>query len=186
MVVNADKSGVDSTSENDKRITPVGLFIRKYKLDELTQLINILIGNMSLVGPRPNVKRETDIYTSIEKQILSVKPGITDIASLVFSDEGQILSVKEDPDIAYNQLIRPWKSRLALFYIKNQNLIFDIRIIILTLVAIINKKFAIKKLHRIMRKMKIEPELLEIVKREKELIPTPPPGKNEIVNSREF
>ena len=186
MIVNADKSGVDSTSANDKRITYIGSFLRKYKLDELTQLINVLIGNMSLVGPRPNVKRETDLYTSIEKQILTMKPGITDIASIVFSDEGQILLGKEDPDIAYNQLIRPWKSRLALFYIDNQNLIFDIRIIILTLIAIINKRFSIKRLHRIMRKMKIEPELLEIVKREKELLPTPPPGKSEIVYSRDI
>jgi lipopolysaccharide/colanic/teichoic acid biosynthesis glycosyltransferase len=95
MIINADKSGVDSTGSNDRRITPVGHFIRRYKLDELTQLWNVLKGDMSLVGPRPNVKRETDLYTLEEKKLLSVKPGITDFASIVFSDEGDIL--KDQP-----------------------------------------------------------------------------------------
>ena len=80
MIVNADKSGVDSTASNDKRITGVGRFIRKYKLDELSQLWNVLIGDMSLVGPRPNVKRETDLYTIEEKKLLTVRPGITDFS----------------------------------------------------------------------------------------------------------
>ena len=100
MIVGADLRGVDSTAANDKRITPIGHIIRSYKLDELTQLWNVLKGDMSLVGPRPNVKRETDIYTSTEKSLLSVRPGITDFASIVFSDEGKILSGKFDPDIA--------------------------------------------------------------------------------------
>jgi lipopolysaccharide/colanic/teichoic acid biosynthesis glycosyltransferase len=84
MIVNADRSGVDSTGANDQRITKVGHFIRRYKLDELTQLWNVLIGDMSLVGPRPNVKRETDLYTKLEQKLLTVKPGITDFASIVF------------------------------------------------------------------------------------------------------
>ena len=107
MIINADKSGVDSTASNDKRITGVGRFIRKYKLDELSQLWNVLLGDMSLVGPRPNVKRETDLYTKEEKILLTVRPGITDFSSIVFSDEGEILKNQVDPDIAYNQLIRP-------------------------------------------------------------------------------
>src|SRR5205085_5451329 len=115
MVKNADKSGVDSTSMDDRRITRVGQFVRKYKLDELTQLWNVLRGEMSLVGPRPNVKRETDLYTREEKRLLTVRPGITDFASIVFSDEGEILAGQPDPDIAYNQLIRPGKSRLGIF-----------------------------------------------------------------------
>ena len=78
MIVNADKSGVDSTGNNDNRITAVGRFIRKCKLDEISQLWNVLLGDMSLVGPRPNVKRETDLYSSEEKKLLTVKPGITD------------------------------------------------------------------------------------------------------------
>ena len=114
MVSNADKSGVDSTSANDSRITPIGHKIRKYKLDELTQLWNVFIGDMSLVGPRPNVQRDVDLYTKDEKNLLNVRPGITDFSSIVFSDEGDILKDKKDPDLSYNQLIRPWKSRLGL------------------------------------------------------------------------
>ena len=100
MTVDADKKGISSTSDNDIRIIPVGQKIRKYKIDELTQLFNVLIGNMSLVGPRPNVKSEVDLYTEIEKKLLSVKPGITDFSSIVFSDEGKILENKENPDLS--------------------------------------------------------------------------------------
>ena len=109
MIIDADKSCVDSTSSKDPRITKIGSLIRKLKLDEFTQLWNVFLGEMSFVGPRPNVERETVLYTNIEKKLLTVKPGITDIASIVFSDEGQILSSYSDPDIAYNQLIRPRK-----------------------------------------------------------------------------
>ena len=94
MVKNKKKEVINSTSENDIRITPIGKKIRKYKLDELTQLWNVLVGDMSLVGPRPNVKPEVDLYTAIEKNLLSVKPGITDFSSIVFSDEGKILEIK--------------------------------------------------------------------------------------------
>ena len=132
MVINADKKGIDSTSLNDERITRIGHFIRSYKLDELSQLWNVFKGDMSLVGPRPNVKRETDIYTSTERELLSVKPGITDFASIVFADEGEILSGVKDPDISYNQLIRPGKSELGLFYISHQSFLLDIFILILT------------------------------------------------------
>ena len=103
MVINADKSGVDSTAANDRRITGVGQFVRRYKLDELTQLWNVLKGDMSLVGPRPNVERETRMYTPVEKRLLSVRPGITDYASIVFADEGDILKEYADPDIAYTR-----------------------------------------------------------------------------------
>ena len=101
MVINADKSGVDSTSSSDIRITFVGHLLRRYKLDELTQLWNVLKGDMSLVGPRPNVKRETDLYTLEERKLLIVRPGITDFASIVFYDEGEVLKDTKDPDIAY-------------------------------------------------------------------------------------
>jgi lipopolysaccharide/colanic/teichoic acid biosynthesis glycosyltransferase len=130
MIVDADKNGVNSTSLKDSRITLVGHKIRKYKLDEFTQLWNVLIGDMSLVGPRPNLKNETDLYTDFEKELITIKPGITDFASIVFSDEGKILENKEDPNLAYNQLIRPWKSRLGLVYIKKKNLIIDFQIIL--------------------------------------------------------
>ena len=115
MIINAEKNKVDSTSANDPRITKIGKVIRKLKLDEISQLFNVLVGEMSLVGPRPNVKRETDLYTKVEKNLLKVQPGITDFASIIFSDESDILKNVDDPDISYNQLIRPWKSRLGLF-----------------------------------------------------------------------
>ena len=86
MIIFADKNKVDSTSLDDKRITPLGKIIRKYKLDELTQLWNVLVGDMSLVGPRPNVKRDVDLYSDVEMKLLTVRPGITDFSSIVFSD----------------------------------------------------------------------------------------------------
>ena len=184
MIVNADKSGVDSTSANDSRITNIGKIIRKFKLDEFTQLINVLIGNMSLVGPRPNVQRETILYTEIEKKILEVKPGITDISSIVFSDEGEILSNHEDPDIAYNQLIRPWKSRLGLLYIENQSLWLDVKLIFLTIISIISREKALSAINKILQKLSSDKKLTEIVKRKSSLSPYPPPGSDKVVTSR--
>lgn len=185
MVINADKSGVDSTSSNDKRITGVGRFIRKYKLDELSQLWNVLLGDMSLVGPRPNVKRETDLYTSEEKLLLSVKPGITDFSSIVFSDEGEILKDASDPDISYNQLIRPGKSMLGIFYIKNRSFLIDIKLIYLTVVAILSKDKALKKIVSILKDLNASSLLIEIASRNKPLVPMPPPGAKNIVTNRE-
>jgi len=184
MSVNADKSGVDSTSVDDIRITPIGHKIRKYKLDELTQLWNVLIGDMSLVGPRPNVLSDTEIYTEIEKGLLRVRPGITDFSSIVFSDEGEILEGSEDPDLSYNQLIRPWKSRLGLAYIKNQSSYLDIQIIFYTLVAIISKPKALLWVARKLNNFNVDPETVMISKRETDLFPFPPPGSEEIVSSR--
>ena len=185
MIVNADKSGVDSTSSNDKRITAVGRFIRKYKMDELSQLWNVLIGDMSLVGPRPNVKREPDLYTTQEKLLLTVKPGITDFSSIVFSDEGEILKDQEDPDIAYNQLIRPGKSMLGIFYINNRNVILDCKLIFLTAVAIISKENALRGVVSILKSLKADANLIGIAARQNELVPMPPPGATNIVNNRE-
>ena len=91
MISGADKSGVASTAGDDLRITPIGQIVRRLKLDELVQLVNVLKGDMSLVGPRPNVKSETELYTTYEQRLLSVRPGITDFASIVFSDEAEIL-----------------------------------------------------------------------------------------------
>jgi lipopolysaccharide/colanic/teichoic acid biosynthesis glycosyltransferase len=185
MIKNADAQGIDSTGANDMRITPIGHFIRSYKLDELTQLWNVLKGEMSLVGPRPNVKRETDLYTSQEKMLLSVKPGITDFASIVFSDEGEILADKADPDIAYNQLIRPGKSRLGLFYIQEKNLLVDLSLILFTAMAIVSKRRALKAVVGLLKVLRAPQELREIAAREKPLTPQPPPGAIEIVQSRQ-
>ncbi len=184
MIINADKSGVDSTSANDNRITPLGKQIRKYKIDEIPNFINILIGDMSFVGPRPNVKRETDLYTSDEKELLHVRPGITDFASIVFSDEGEILKNSLDPDLDYNQLIRPWKSRLGLFYVNHKSLILDIKLIIYTAIAILSKKTSLALVVRLLVKYKCEKRIVEVCKREKPLTPYSPPGSNKIVTSR--
>ena len=184
MVVNADKAGIDSTSNNDLRITSIGQKIRKYKLDELTQLWNVLLGDMSLVGPRPNVKAEVDLYTDVEKELLSVKPGITDFSSIVFSDEGKILQDKKDPDLAYHQLIRPWKSRLGLIYIKNQSILLDIKIIIYTLVALISKRTALNWVSKKLENLGVDRDLVNISKREIKLFPYPPPGSDFVITSR--
>ena len=184
MVSGADKSGVVSTSDNDMRITSIGHKIRKYKFDELTQLWNVLIGDMSLVGPRPNVKDETDLYTNVEKGLLSVKPGITDFSSIVFSDEGNILKEKNNPDLAYNQLIRPWKSRLGLIYIKNQSFLLDIKLIIYTLVAIISRRRALKWVENQLILMKANTNVINISTREVKLYPFPPPGMDKVITGR--
>lgn len=183
MVINADKSGIVSTSTSDRRITPIGHFIRRYKLDELCQLWNVLTGEMSLVGPRPNVKRETDIYTSEEQGLLSVKPGITDFASIVFADEGNILNGKDNPDLAYSQLIRPWKSRLGLYYIQKQNLILDIKLIALTALAIVSRSRALRAVSALLESMGADPTLVTIARRETPLVPAAPPGAESIVTT---
>ncbi len=185
MVVNADKSGVDSTGANDRRITKVGHFIRRYKLDELTQLWNVLKGDMSLVGPRPNVQRETDLYTPLERQLLTVKPGITDFSSIIFSDEGDILKDQPDPDIAYNQLIRPGKSMLGLFYIAHRNLLLDIQLCWLTVVAILSREKALSKIQVLLQGLGADSSLLELAARQKPLTPQPPPGGTKVVTSRD-
>ena len=185
MIVNASKTGVDSTAIDDVRITRVGQIIRKFKIDEIPQLINVLIGDMSLVGPRPNVIRETNLYSKEEKKILSIRPGITDISSIVFSDEGEVLKGSEDPDILYNQVIRPWKSRLALFYITYSNLVLDIRIILWTLISILQRDKVLKIISNFLNNRKCDSKLVEVCKRDKKLTPYPPPGFNEIIKTRD-
>ena len=185
MVINADKSGVDSTSVNDKRITAVGKFIRSYKLDELTQLWNVFKGEMSIVGPRPNVKRETDLYTPVERKLLEVKPGITDISSIVFSDEGDILKDQADPDIAYNQLIRPGKSKLGLLYIENQSVWLDIKLCFITAITIFSREKALDLVQKILHDINAPDDMVRLAQRKQALIPQPPPGSDRIVMSRD-
>lgn len=185
MVVNADKKGADSTKADDMRITKVGQIIRKIKLDELTQLINVLKGDMSLVGPRPQVRRDADLYTTEEQRMLSVLPGITDFASIVFSDEGEILRGKEDPDLSYNQLIRPWKSRLALFYIDHRSLSLNLKLIVLTVRTIaFGRSSTLLKVQDLLKSLGASEEMVSVAGRQQELTPFPPPGSDEIVTSR--
>ncbi|MCG6533289.1 MAG: sugar transferase [Syntrophales bacterium LBB04] len=137
MVVNAEKIGGSSTSAGDSRITRIGAFLRRLKLDELPQLLNVLTGDMSLVGPRPEVKYYTDMYSEEEKAILTVRPGITDWASIWNADEGAVLAGAPDPEKAYEELIRPTKLKLQLKYVRERSLWVDIKIILLTLLAIL-------------------------------------------------
>jgi len=136
MVVNADKIGGPSTSEDDPRVTKVGRFIRSYKIDELPQLLNVLKGEMSLVGPRPEVPSEVELYTNEERGLLSVTPGITDWASIRFRNEGEILKGSLDPHLAYREKIRPEKIRLGLDYAEKHGFGIDLKIIVATLWAI--------------------------------------------------
>ncbi len=136
MVPDAETLGGDSTSDGDPRVTPLGTRLRRRKLDELPQLLNVLLGNMSLVGPRPQVRRDVDRYTSEERRLLLVKPGVTDWASLKFRNEGLILAGQPNADEAYDELIRPEKMRLALLYVERAGIITDVWILARTLAAL--------------------------------------------------
>jgi lipopolysaccharide/colanic/teichoic acid biosynthesis glycosyltransferase len=184
MVINADKAGVDSTAANDRRITRMGHFVRSYKLDEVMQLWNVLKGDMSLVGPRPNVKREVDLYTTEEQELLQVRPGITDLASIIFADEGEILKDSQDPDLDYNQLIRPWKSRLALLNMRNSSLLLDLRILFLTVLNAVSRQYALAGVQRILGQLSVDPKLKLMASRAEPLLRFPPPGATEIVTGR--
>jgi len=131
--VDAERLGASSTPDDDGRITRIGWFLRRHKLDELPQLINVLVGDMSLVGPRPEVKKFTDLYMDEETAILTVRPGITDWASLWNSDEGTLLKGSRDPDRDYFEKIRPEKIRLQLKYVQDRSFRTDVKILFLTL-----------------------------------------------------
>ena len=140
MVVNADKIGGPSTSDDDSRITRAGRILRKLKLDELPQLFNVLAGQMSVVGPRPEVPLYVDMFTEQEKAILSVRPGITDYASIWNPDEGAVLKGSEDPEKVYMELIRPKKLALQLKYVRERSFRTDIKIIVRTFLTIVSRK----------------------------------------------
>ena len=132
MVQNAEKLGGSSTPDDDPRLTKMGKFLRNYKLDEAPQLFNVLKGEMSFVGPRPQVPEDVALYTEKEKALLSVLPGITDYASIRFHNEGEILKGSPDPNKAYVEKIRPEKINLGLQYVQTHSLWVDIKIIFLT------------------------------------------------------
>lgn len=169
MVMNADRTGVESTGSNDPRVTPIGQLIRRFKLDELTQLWNVLVGDMSLVGPRPNTVKGVSVYSAYERELLTVRPGITDLSSIVFSDEGEIIKGASDPDAAYDRLIRPWKSELGILYVRNAGVLLDLRLIWLTLVAIFDKQAALARLVPLAKVLGASDHLIEICRRERDL-----------------
>lgn len=184
MVPDADKSSVISTGASDSRITGVGRIIRSFKLDEVLQLINVLKGQMSLVGPRPNTwRRGVELYTETECRLLAIRPGITDFASIVFADEGTILEGTDDPDLTYNRLIRPWKSRLGLIYIDNRSFWLDLRLIFWTVLNVISRRAALNQVCRCLTNLGVSPALVEICRRDRELVPAPPPGSDDIVTN---
>jgi lipopolysaccharide/colanic/teichoic acid biosynthesis glycosyltransferase len=129
MIVDAEKVGGTSTAENDPRITVTGGYLRRLKLDELPQLVNVLRGQMSFVGPRPEVEEYTSLYEGEEKKILDVRPGITDYASIRFRNLNAILATSDDPDKYYKDVIRPEKNRLRLQYALHNNLWIDLKIL---------------------------------------------------------
>lgn len=136
MVADADRIGPSSTAGDDHRITRPGRFMRRFKLDELAQLINVLRGDMSFVGPRPQVRWAVDLYTPEERLLLSVRPGITDFASLRFRNEGEILRGSADPDKDYLEKIAPLKIKLGLHYVRTQSLATDLKIIVATALSV--------------------------------------------------
>lgn len=141
MVMNADSIGGSSTSGEDPRVTKSGRFIRRYKIDELSQLINVLVGDMSLVGPRPEITSYTDKYEGEFREILTVRPGITDWASIWNADEGGVLAGAKDPDRAYEILIQPTKLQLQLRYVRTRSFLGDIKIILYTIRRILDADF---------------------------------------------
>lgn len=136
MRVDSDKSGLLTVGGRDNRITGAGYYLRKFKLDELPQLINILKGEMSFVGPRPEVRKYVNMYSEEQKKVLSVLPGITDVASIKYRNENELLEKSEDPEKFYIECIMPDKLKLNLDYIEQRSFINDIKVIIKTLKAI--------------------------------------------------
>jgi lipopolysaccharide/colanic/teichoic acid biosynthesis glycosyltransferase len=183
MVVNAEKTGVYATPKDDLRVTPIGRFMRRYKLDELPQLWNVLRGNMSLVGPRPNTFAECAMYSAEEKRILTITPGITDISSIVFADEQNIINGHADPNLGYHQLVRPWKSRFCLFYIEKNTPLIDLQLIAITVLLPFSRPLALACLQHVLQQMGAGPELLAIARRDTPMVPLAPPGMTEIVGS---
>lgn len=137
MRTDADKKGLLTVGGRDPRITRIGYYLRKYKIDELPQLINVLTGDMSLVGPRPEVRKYVNLYNEEQKKVLRVQPGITDYASIEYSNENEILGKAENPEQVYIDEIMPAKLKLNLKYIAEKSLMTDLKIILRTLKKIV-------------------------------------------------
>jgi len=146
MVVDAESLGGSATAADDPRITRFGKFLRRYKLDELPQLFNVLLGDMSLVGPRPEVEKYVNLYSPEEKAILTVRPGITDWASIWNSNEAAVLEGSRDPERTYEELIRPTKLALQLLYVRDHSFFVDLKILFHTAVKLIDEDWIPKEL----------------------------------------
>lgn len=139
MVTGADKIGLLTIGDDDKRVTRVGRFLRSYKLDELPQLINVLNGSMSIVGPRPEVRKYVALYDCNQLTVLDLKPGLTDYASLAYLDENAMLAASPSPEAAYIETIMPAKLELNIKYMQEQSLLVDLKIILKTIAGILAK-----------------------------------------------
>ena len=137
MRLNSDKLGLITVGGRDPRVTPIGYYLRKYKLDELPQLINVLIGDMSLVGPRPEVKKYVDLYTQDQRKVLTIRPGITDWASIYYRDENKILGKSTDPEKDYIEKVMPDKLNYNLVYIQKYGVLEYFKIIFNTIWRIV-------------------------------------------------
>jgi lipopolysaccharide/colanic/teichoic acid biosynthesis glycosyltransferase len=146
MVVDAESLGGSATAADDPRITRFGKFLRRYKLDELPQFFNVLLGDMSLVGPRPEVQKYVNLYSPEEKAILTVRPGITDWASIWNSNEAAVLEGSRDPERTYEELIRPTKLALQLLYVRDHSFFVDLKILFHTAVKLIDEAWVPKEL----------------------------------------
>ena len=140
MVADADKKGNNITVSNDKRITGIGSFLRNTKLDEIPQLINVFLGQMSFVGPRPDVREYIDLYDDIQKNILKIKPGITSTASIKYRNEAEILGRSEDPEKMYIEEVMPEKIKLSLKYIEDMGFFYDLGLIFKTIFKIFDRE----------------------------------------------
>jgi lipopolysaccharide/colanic/teichoic acid biosynthesis glycosyltransferase len=165
MTVQSETSRVVSTKADDPRITPTGQFIRSFKLDEVPQLWNVLKGDMSLVGPRPNVRQETELYTPFERQLLEVCPGMTDFSSIMFSDLGSILTGQLDPNEGYKVMVRPMKSQLGVFYLDHRTFWVDIRILCWTAVLLISRRAACTGIARMLIRLGADQDLVDLAMR---------------------
>ncbi len=139
MRVGSDKKGLITIGGHDPRVTRSGYYIRKYKLDELPQLINVFVGDMSLVGPRPEVRKYVELYTPEQLRVLDVRPGITDLASIRYRNENELLAQAEDPDRYYVEVVMQDKLRINLEYVEEHTFLSDISLIIRTFFAIVKK-----------------------------------------------
>lgn len=164
MQINADKSGTFTTIDGDNRLIPAGNLLRRLKLDELPQFFNIVMNDISLVGPRPNVLFEVARYHNWELHLLKFKPGITDLSSIIFFNLGALIPKDVDPNISYEVFIRPWKNKFAKWYCLNASFSTDVLIIFLTASAFVSKKWTIDKIIKMIELINYDEELITYLK----------------------
>jgi lipopolysaccharide/colanic/teichoic acid biosynthesis glycosyltransferase len=163
------------------RITRLGTSLRRTRLDELPLLWNVFTGDMSLVGPQGQVRADASLYTIEEARLLDTRPGMTDLASVVFADEGEILSGSSDPGLVYNQIVRPWKSRLALLYLDHRSFSRDLQILWITALALFSRARALRAVAMLLDAMGASEKLKTMAARRVPLEAFPPPGAQIIV-----